>query len=191
MAAKAALRTRLRSARRSAEPIDAGQRRTAAALDLSRGHHTIALYCSLADEPDTWPLIDALYGRGCRLLLPVLGRRPDGTVRREPDWAVYAGRTALRTGYAGIAEPTTSALGAEGLLGASLIWCSALAATPSGDRLGTGGGWYDRALAHAATDAAAGVLLRDGEVLDALPVEPFDRPIDVIITESRTIHALR
>ena len=53
IAAKAALRTRLRSARRSAEPIDAGQRRTAAALDLSRGHHTIALYCSLADEPDT------------------------------------------------------------------------------------------------------------------------------------------
>jgi 5-formyltetrahydrofolate cyclo-ligase len=66
-----------------------------------------------------------------------------------------------------------------------------LAATPSGDRLGTGGGWYDRALRYAAPDALIGVLLRDREVLDVLPVEPFDRAVDLIVTESRTIRTIR
>jgi len=190
-AAKAALRAQLAAARRSVEPEDAARRRTSAALTISHGHRTIALYCSVGDEPDTWSLIDALFAGGSTLLLPLLGRRPDGTVRREPDWAVYAGRDELRTGYAGIAEPTGGGIGADVLRSASLVWCSALAATPSGDRLGTGGGWYDRALRYAAPDALIGVLLRDREVLDVLPVEPFDRAVDLIVTESRTIRTIR
>ena len=64
---------------------------------------------------------------------------------------------------------------------------AALAATPAGDRLGTGGGWYDRALLHARADAVVGVLLRDSEVMDALPVESFDQPVGLIVTEARTI----
>ena len=84
-------------------------------------------------------------------------------------------------------EPSTEPLGADGLGDATLIWCAALAATPAGDRLGTGGGWYDRALLHARADAVVGVLLRDSEVMDALPVESFDRPVGLIVTEARTI----
>ena len=36
-------------------------------------------------------------------------------------------------------------------------------------------------------DAVVGVLLRDSEVMDALPVESFDRPVGLIVTEARTI----
>ena len=190
-AAKAALRAELRAGRQVPEPAGAALRRTNAALASCRGHSTIALYCSVAHEPDTWPLIDTLHARACTVLLPVLGRRPDGSVRTEVDWAVYGGLDGLRVGYAGILEPTSAALGADGIRAASLVWCAALAATPSGDRLGTGGGWYDRALVHAAPDALVGVLLRDREVLDTIPVEPFDRPVDLVVTESRTIRAPR
>ena len=45
----------------------------------------------------------------------------------------------------------------------------------------------DRALLHARADAVVGVLLRDSEVMDALPVESFDRPVGLIVTEARTI----
>ena len=105
----------------------------------------------------------------------------------EPDWAEFAGVDRMRRGFAGILEPTGPGLGAEALARASLVWCAGLAATPSGDRLGTGGGWYDRALAFADPGAVLAVLLRDAEVLDAVPVEPFDRRIGLIVTEQRTL----
>ncbi|MFZ1412545.1 MAG: 5-formyltetrahydrofolate cyclo-ligase, partial [Micropruina sp.] len=66
-------------------------------------------------------------------------------------------------------------------------WCSGLAATARGDRLGTGGGWYDRALAHASAAATCGILLRDDEVFPELPTEPWDRRVDLIVTPSRVI----
>lgn len=189
-AAKAALRATIRAARRTPEPPGSAARRTASARRLCAGHDVIALYCSIGDEPDTWPLIDALSAAGRTVLLPVLGRRSDGTVRREPDWAEYAGPDALRVGYAGIAEPLSEPVGPDGLQRATLVWCSALAATSRGDRLGAGGGWYDRALAHASPDALLGVLLRDDEVLSRLPLEAFDLRVDVIVTDLRTIRAV-
>lgn len=187
-AAKDALRARIRAGRRVAEPVAVAETRTAHALDVCAGHHTIAVYASTGDEPDTRSLIEALHAAGHTVLLPLLGRRPDGSPRREPDWGTYAGPDRLRPGYAGIPEPTTDSLGPEALAGASLVWCAGLAATPRGDRLGTGGGWYDRALAFAAPDAVIGVLLRDAEVLPEVPVEHFDRRVGVIVTESRVLH---
>lgn len=186
-AAKDDLRHRVRLARQQPSTPEDDRRRTASALQLSRVHHTVALYGSVGDEPDSWALIDTLFGGGHTVLLPVLGRRADGSVRRDPDWAQYRGPDGLRVGFAGILEPTTAPLGADGLAAAGLIWCSALAATPTGERLGTGGGWYDRALTHADPGATIAVLLRDAEVLDAVPTEPFDRRVDLIVTESRTL----
>ena len=186
-AAKAALRERIRAARAVAEPPATVAERTARALGVCAGHPVIALYASAPGEPDTWSLIRQLDAAGHRLLLPLLGRRPDGTVRREPDWAEFAGVDRMRRGYAGILEPTGPGLGAEALARASLVWCAGLAATPSGDRLGTGGGWYDRALAFAGSGAVLAVLLRDAELLDSVPVEPFDRRIGLIVTEQRTL----
>lgn len=186
-AAKTALRARIQAARGVPEPPAATAARTARAFQLCAGHATIALYAATPGEPDTWPLIDALHTASHTLLLPLLGRRPDGAVRREPDWAEYTGRRQLRTGYAGILEPCGTGLGAGALARASLVWCAGLAATPSGERLGTGGGWYDRALRFTAPDALVAVLLRDAEVLPTLPVESFDRPVGAIVTEVRVL----
>jgi 5-formyltetrahydrofolate cyclo-ligase len=186
-AAKSLLRARIRAARALPEAADAVIARTARALEICAGHHTLALYASAPGEPDTWPLIDRLHAAGHTVLLPVLGRRPDGTARRDPDWAEYLGRDRLRTGYAGILEPDGPGLGAGAVAAASLVWCAGLAATPSGDRLGTGGGWYDRALPFAAPDALTAVLLREAEMLPELPLEWFDRPVGVIVTETRVL----
>ena len=61
-------------------------------------------------------------------------------------------------------------------------WIPGLAGTPTGLRLGTGGGWYDRALAHCGPQARIGLLLHDGEVRDELPTDSWDRRVDVILT---------
>ena len=49
-------------------------------------------------------------------------------------------------------------------------------------RLGRGGGWYDRALAAATPGTPVWVLLNTDEVLPAIPVHPWDRPVDALLT---------
>lgn len=184
--AKDTLRSAVRT-RRAARPADA-----VAADDHARFGHVrtflqprtndlvVAAYLSIPPEPSTLELISWLYAAGSTVLLPILGRRPDGTPRREPDWGAYAGAERLRTGLWGIPEPTTEPLGAEGLARASIVVCSGLAGTPQGQRLGMGGGWYDRALAYADPGAVVMLLLNDDEVVEDLPTEPWDRRVDVI-----------
>lgn len=188
-AAKDALRTALRARRATrteAERATTDAARTRHILDFlgdARGL-AVASYLSIAPEPDTSELVAALHVAGARVLLPVLGPHADGRKRTQPDWAPYAGPDALRPGLWSIPEPTTPPEGPGALASADVVFVSALAATPTGWRLGVGGGWFDRALAHASPDAVTVALVSADEVLDTLPRDPWDLPIDVIATEA-------
>ena len=65
----------------------------------------------------------------------------------------------------------------------------ALAFDRSGIRLGYGAGYYDRALAELRRHGRATVigLAYDEQVVDELPREAHDQPVDLIVTETRTI----
>ncbi|OYN92434.1 5-formyltetrahydrofolate cyclo-ligase [Parenemella sanctibonifatiensis] len=174
-AAKSELRTVLRARRRGLDRAVVDDRRTAALLRvLAEPPAVVAAYWSRPDEPDTHALIDALVARGVRVLLPC------GT---DPDWAEHQ-PGQLRPGTYGVAEPTGTPLGAAALAEAGLILCPALAVDRSGRRLGKGGGWYDRALLHAAADAELWALVDVAEVLDQVPTEPHDRPVTGWVTEA-------
>ena len=137
---------------------------------------TVAAYLSTGAEPGTLQLVGWLAAHGVRVLLPVLSRG------RAPAWAPYAGPDALQVGRHGIPEPQGEPLPADGLAAAELVLCPGLAANEQGDRLGRGGGWYDRALAAAAPGTPVWVLLNTDEVLPAIPVHPWDRPVDALLT---------
>lgn len=189
MTLRNAVRTRraARSTQDSETADHARFARIAAFLGNTPSDTVVAGYVSVDPEPGTLELISWLHAQGITVLLPVLGPRPDGTPRREPDWAAYAGPESLRAGLWGIPEPATGALGAEALDRADVVVCSGLAGTADGKRLGMGGGWYDRALAHARPDAVLVMLLNDDELMPDLPVEPWDRPVDVIVTPTRVL----
>ena len=142
---------------------------------------TVAAYLSVGDEPDTLRLVAWLGAQRVRVLLPVLtdggGGRLDG-----PAWAAYDGPDALREGPLGLLEPTGTVLPARQLPEAELVVCPGLAANRHGDRLGRGGGWYDRALTHAGQASPVLVLLNRDEVLEAIPAQPWDRRVDRIVT---------
>ena len=58
----------------------------------------------------------------------------------------------------------------------------ALAVAADGARLGRGGGYYDRALAHARPAALLLALVFDDELVDRLPTGPHDRRVDVVLS---------
>jgi len=174
-AAKAELRRRLQASRRERSEADratAGHRLRDAVLGLPEIQMagTIAAYCSIGSEPDTRGLLFALWKRGSYVLLPVL--LPDGDL----DWASYEGPDSLAAGPRGLLEPDPAEprRGPGAIARADLVIVPALAADRSGNRLGKGGGSYDRALARVGELVPTVALLFDGELLDEVPAGPHD-----------------
>jgi 5-formyltetrahydrofolate cyclo-ligase len=167
--------------------IDAGAALIAAApvqaalrdLIRTRLPSTITAYVPVGPEPGgpdlPAVLADALRPHGGRLLLPVLLNDND------LDWSEFAGD--LVPGPRGLSQPPGPRLGPQAITQAGLVIVPALAVDPAGHRLGRGGGSYDRALARLAPGRALVVaLLHDGELIDAVPAEPHDHPVDATVT---------
>ncbi|MFJ4096291.1 5-formyltetrahydrofolate cyclo-ligase [Kitasatospora sp. NPDC089913] len=200
---KGALRTRLLSERReipaeereraaealaghagalAAAAVPAGEAATAGAAGATTGAAaTVAAYVSVGTEPGTRPLLDALRARGLRVLLPVL------LADNDLDWAEYTGPAALAPAGRGLLEPVGGRLGPEAVTGAGLVLLPGLAVDRRGLRLGRGGGSYDRVLARLERSGARpvlAVLLYEHELLERVPAEPHDRPVDLALTPS-------
>lgn len=71
--------------------------------------------------------------------------------------------------------------------GVTAVVMPALAVTAAGDRLGQGGGWYDRLLQRCAPSVRTIAVCFDEQVVDALDVEAHDMTVDIIITDLRVL----
>jgi 5-formyltetrahydrofolate cyclo-ligase len=173
---KAVLRARLLAARgalSSDERREAGRLIRDALLSLPQLQMagTVAAYYSVGAEPDTRGLVYALWKRGTYVLLPLL--LPDGDL----DWASYEGPDSLVPGPRGLAEPGETPRGPEVVARADVVLAPALAVDHAGNRLGRGGGSYDRALARVSPLIPVIALLYDDELLGRVPAEPHDTPV--------------
>ncbi|MFF8471244.1 5-formyltetrahydrofolate cyclo-ligase [Streptomyces griseus] len=140
---------------------------------------TVAAYVSVGREPGTRALLEALRGRGVRVLLPVL------LADNDLDWAAYEGPEHLLPAGRGLLEPDGPRLGPAAVVEAQAVLLPGLAVDGAGMRLGRGGGSYDRVLARltaAGAHPALVVLLYDDEVVARVPSEPHDRPVDAVVT---------
>ncbi|MFD5314686.1 5-formyltetrahydrofolate cyclo-ligase [Streptomyces ardesiacus] len=172
------------------EAADALARR-ALGLPEVAGAHAVAAYVSVGAEPGTLALLDALRARGVRVLLPAL--LPDNDL----DWGEYTGRDSLtRVRHGGrmeLSEPAGERLGPDAVTRADVVLLPGVAVDGRGLRLGRGGGSYDRVLARleaAGARPALLVLLYDREVVERVPAEPHDRPVDAVVTPSG-VHRFR
>src|SRR4051794_40480771 len=173
--AKATLRTALLAAR-AARPAAQRAGAAAALADVLAarlaGAEVVAAHVPTAEEPGHGRLPAALPGR---LLLPVVPAHG-----RELSWAEYGGE--LTPGRFGLLEPPGPRLPAAALARADVVVVPALAVAADGTRLGRGGGYYDRALAHARADAVLVAVLFDEELLETVPAEAHDRRVDAVVT---------
>jgi 5-formyltetrahydrofolate cyclo-ligase len=174
--AKLAARDQLRTARRRRPVLEANAAARAIADHLLerpevRRAATLAAYVSTGDEPGTGPLLDRLRAAGKRVILPVL--LPDDDL----DWAVYRGSEELVAARFGLLEPAGEPLGVEAVATADVVLVPGLAVDAQGNRLGRGGGSYDRALGRVPVGTFTCILLYDDEVGVEVPVEAHDRPV--------------
>ena len=174
--AKTAMRDQLMTTRNRRSLLDRSEAAREIALRLTaapevRRAATVAAYVAVGSEPGTASLLSALVASGKRILLPVV--QPD----LDLDWAAYAGDQDLAPARYGLLEPVGALLGAEAVATADVVLLPGLAVSERGDRLGRGGGRYDRALSRVPVGTFTCVLLYDDEVGVDVPVEPHDQPV--------------
>jgi 5-formyltetrahydrofolate cyclo-ligase len=181
--AKTALRDQVRAARRR-RPLDAAAQfasdvsGVALAWPPVRDAATVAAYVSVGSEPGTGLLLDALVAAGKRVILPVV--LPD----LDLDWAVYDGPDSLVPATRGLFEPTGPRLGRDAIRTADVVLVPGLGVSPAGERLGQGGGCYDRVLPRVPAGTPVAVVLFDDEVGVAVPAEPHDVRVGFALTAS-------
>jgi 5-formyltetrahydrofolate cyclo-ligase len=184
--AKSELRVRhltRRTERPAAERAAAAAALTTALLEGLAGAGTIAAFVPDETEPGAGELPAAYARLAARVLLPVV---PD--TGRDMRWAADSGQ--FEVGRYGLMEPVGPRLAPEAIGEADVVVVPALAVARDGMRLGRGGGYYDRALLLARAGAVLVALVFDDELVDALPVEPHDRPVTAVVTPSGGWQAL-
>ncbi|UBI01922.1 5-formyltetrahydrofolate cyclo-ligase [Corynebacterium freneyi] len=162
-------------------------------VSASGGVITIAAHVPVDVEPgatslDPDRLLDSLATIDgmppARLLLPACPPGPPAALR----WAEYSDgstRGSLAPGKYGLPEPVGPRLGPEAIADAAVVIVPGVAADRTGMRMGRGAGYYDRSLAHAT--GAVAVILHPNEVVDAVPHDVHDLPVDAVITADELI----
>ena len=181
MSEKKAVRAEALAARRT---MPADERRAAdqalvdAAVELVRGRSIVAAYAPMPGEPGGSALLDALAATVPTVLLPVL--RPD----RDLDWTGYEGPDSLGGSGGLLREPGGPRLGLDAVTRAQIVLVPAVAVDRAGNRLGRGGGSFDRALARVHQGTPVVALLYEGELRATLPTQAHDRPVTAVLTPS-------
>ncbi|HEX5406573.1 MAG TPA: 5-formyltetrahydrofolate cyclo-ligase [Pseudonocardiaceae bacterium] len=170
-------RARLLAARRLVPPAQRAEEAVAlAALVRSIPGDPVCCYLAVGTEPGSLDLLTMLVSQGRRVLLPiVVGAAP-------LDWAYYDGPSSLVPGPFGLREPSGARLGASAIGLAEAVLVPALAVDEAGHRIGKGGGHYDRSLPLTRPNTPLVAVVRDVEVVPALPAEPHDVLMTAVLT---------
>lgn len=136
-----------------------------------KGATNIASYISYEFEPETSDINQRLIKDGKKVFLPRLLENND------IQWVSWDGSTENLTKVEKIFEPIGDAVEVE----LEVIILPALHVDRMGNRLGQGGGSYDRALSRSKAFKIA--LLHYGELTsEILPIQPHDEKIDAAAT---------
>jgi len=185
------LRLRLRERRRALSPRAQRRharevaRRLCTSLLIQRSCR-IAVYLSEDGELDLGPLIARARLYGKHIFLPVLRARPE----RALWFCEHRLGEPLRENRFGIAEPELRRRPPVPPWGLDLILMPLVGFDARGNRLGMGGGFYDRTLAYLQRRAhwRRPVLLgvaHECQRLERLDQRPWDIPLNGVITEAR------
>ncbi|MBT2483133.1 MULTISPECIES: 5-formyltetrahydrofolate cyclo-ligase [unclassified Microbacterium] len=184
--AKRALRAELRERRQllSESQRDAAANAIAERLDAlidSLDARAVSCYLSTTTEPGTRAFVSRAVRRGIRVLLPIT--RADGLL----DWAVASDDDDEAEGLYGLPEPSGEVLGPIAVNDVDLMIVPAAAVDRTGMRMGWGRGYFDKTIGSMEKCPPVFAVIYDSEILDSLPREVHDQPVNGIVTPSQTL----
>lgn len=173
---KASLRREIRKKKRAMTEADICLRSKKlaelfAASPAYRDAKTIYGYLPYNQEVRTVPMLEQALRDGKRVAVPKVY---DETMR----FIYLDDLSAVAKGYSGIPEPVADGPVADDPT--ALVLMPGLAFTLAGDRMGYGGGFYDRFLADE-PDHPTLALCYDFQIVESLPTEEFDIPVDTVL----------
>jgi 5-formyltetrahydrofolate cyclo-ligase len=185
MTSKASLRAEMRRLRQELAPADreARSRRIAErlwALEACVRARRALFYVASGGEVETLPVLRRWIEEGRKPILP--------RVEAETLTPVEVDDLGdLAPGYRTLPEPGPGRGRVIPWEMIKVVLVPGLAFDLAGNRLGRGGGHYDRALARLGPQARTIGLAFDFQVVEHLPVEARDIPVDLVVTETQTI----
>lgn len=173
---KKELRKQIREQKRAMTPqqIESASQKLVAlflATEQYRQAKTIYGYLPYNQEVRTVPILEQALADGKKVAVPKI-------YGDEMRFIYLADLSQVEKGYSGIPEPIE-----DGPLGddpTALVLMPGMAFDKEGHRIGYGGGYYDKFLAHE-PDHPTVALCYDFQIVKELPTEEFDIPVDLVL----------
>lgn len=186
---KKQLRTHIMEARKAMSAAERSMRSERACKHLLTSEKmgsakTIMAFHPFGEELDILPFVEEARKRGQEIWLPLT----ISSDRRLIPYR-YTGPHMLKQGVYGIWEPDPAKAEQGDLSTLDTVLVPGVAFDRNGGRMGYGGGYYDRFLAALGTKP---YLLGVGfsmQVVDHVPLEPHDIPLDALVTEDGFFHS--
>ena len=137
-------------------------------------------FVSMSDELDTMPILEDLIAAGKRVYVP-------RTHIPEREMVPLRLRNVrdLRVGAYGILEPLTEETCTIPEI--EFLFVPGRAFDGSGNRLGRGAGFYDRFMGNPKFRATRCGVCFNCQLLEEVPHEQFDIPVQILVTEDQTL----
>jgi len=149
------------------------------------GHASvIMLYLPLAKEVDVTPIAVQCFRRGLTVCVPIVDwkRRDMGPVE-----VTSLDDHVLDCDEHGVRAPKQCRPIVPEII--DLVVAPGLAYDCQGNRLGRGGGYYDRFLTRLRPSTTTVGIVFDQQIVDAIPTKAHDVAVDIVITDRRVMHA--
>ncbi|WP_016955218.1 5-formyltetrahydrofolate cyclo-ligase [Catenovulum agarivorans] len=149
---------------------------------ILNGVKQFAAYLANDGEINPKALIDYAWQNHMQTYLPVLHPFANGHLA----FLQYNSNSEMQLNKYNIAEPKLNCLSICPTSELELVFLPLVAFDKFANRMGMGGGFYDRTFANNTTTKLIG-LAHDCQQVEKLPIESWDVPLHAIITPSQTI----
>lgn len=185
---KQELRKTLLDRRDSIPPDKKLQKETAvrerlSALEAFKKAKCVLVYASFRSEVDTLKYLNDIAAAGKKLVLPLVAKEHKALRLYE-----VKDRSELVPGYMGIPEPGITEGREVELKDIDIVIIPGTGFDIQGNRLGYGGGYYDRLLGNAEKHILTIALAFEEQITEHIPAEQHDIKMDIIITDKRVIY---